>query len=217
MSWKYILFDLDGTITDSQEGIINCIKYALGEMGYSIPCDEELNGYIGPPLYKGFQDIAGMKPEEALKAAAIYRSKYSVTGIFENKPYDGIEEVLKALKEHGKVIMLATSKPEEYAIKILGHFNLSMYFDGVTGGAVDGSRNDKDIIIEESISRLGLSSCDKKDIIMVGDRKYDIIGAKACGIASAGVYYGFARKGELEEAGADYIINTVSGITDLLL
>ncbi len=217
MSWKYILFDLDGTITDSHEGIINCIKYALGEMGYIIPSDEELGGYIGPPLYKGFQDIAGMEHEEALKAAAIYRSKYSVTGLFENKPYDGIEEVLKVLKEHGKVIMLATSKPEEYAIRILRHFNLSVYFDGITGGLPDGSRNDKDIIIEESITRLGLSSSDKSNIIMVGDRKYDIIGAKACGIASAGVYYGFAKKGELEAAGADYIINTVSEITDLLL
>ena len=217
MSWKYILFDLDGTVTDSHEGIINCIKYALGEMGYNIPCDEELNRYIGPPLYKGFQDIAGMEYEEALKAAAISRSKYSITGIFENKPYDGIEEVLKTLKEHGKVVMLATSKPEEYAIRILEHFNLSMYFDGITGGSIDGRHNDKDIIIEESILRLGLSSSDKPDIIMVGDRKYDIIGAKACGIASAGVYYGFARKGELETAGADYIINAVSEITGLLL
>jgi len=217
MSWKYILFDLDGTITDSRDGIINCIKYALGEMGYRIPCDEELYGYIGPPLYIGFQDIAGMKPEEALNAAAIYRSKYSVTGLFENKPYDGIEEVLRILKEHGKVIVLATSKPEEYAIRILEHFNLSMYFDEIAGGALDGSHNDKDIIIEESIARLGLSSYDKSNIIMVGDRKYDIIGAKACGIASAGVYYGFAKKGELEAAGADYIINTVSEITGLLI
>ncbi|MCI9078157.1 MAG: HAD hydrolase-like protein [Lachnospiraceae bacterium] len=217
MSWKYILFDLDGTITDSHDGIINCIKYALGEMGYDIPCNEELYRYIGPPLYKGFQDIAGMGREEALRAAAIYRSKYSVTGLFENKPYDGIEEVLKVLKEHGKIIMLATSKPEEYAVRILEHFNLSRYFDGITGGAIDGSHNDKDIIIEKSILRLGLSSYDKSNIIMVGDRKYDIIGAKACGITSAGVYYGFAKEGELEASGADYIINTVSEITDLLL
>lgn len=217
MSWKYILFDLDGTITDSSEGIINCIKYALGEMGYGIPCDEELDGYIGPPLYKGFQDIAGMEEEEALEAAAIYRRKYSVTGLYENKPYDGIEEVLKTLKEHGKITGLATSKPEEYAVKILGHFNLAKYFDKVIGGALDGRRNDKELIIEESISRFGLSSADKLNIIMVGDRKYDIIGAKACGIASAGVYYGFAKKGELEAAGADYIINTVNELTRLLL
>lgn len=217
MSWKYILFDLDGTITDSREGIINCVKYALGEMGYSIPCDEELYGYIGPPLNKGFQDIAGMEYEEALEAAVIYRRQYSVTGLFENKPYDGIEEVLKALKRHGKVIVLATSKPEEYAVRVLEHFNLSMYFDEITGGALDGSRNDKDIIIEESISRLGLSSACKPGIIMVGDRKYDIIGAKICGITSAGVSYGYAKEGELEEAGADYIINTVSGLTSLLI
>ncbi|MCX4327854.1 MAG: HAD hydrolase-like protein [Lachnospiraceae bacterium] len=217
MSWKYILFDLDGTITDSSEGIINCIIYALGKMGHDIPSYKELYRYIGPPLYKGFQEIAGMEYKEALEAAAIYREKYSVTGLFENKPYDGIEEVLKILKENGKVTGLATSKPEEYAIRILEHFNLAGYFDKITGGVPDGSRNDKEIIIEESISRFGLSGKDKPDIIMIGDRKYDIIGAKKCGIASAGVYYGFARKGELEEAGADYIIDTVSGITGLLL
>ncbi len=128
-----------------------------------------------------------------------------------------IEEVLKSLKEHGKITGLATSKPEEYAVRILGHFGLVKYFDVITGGALDGRRNDKDIIINETISRLGLSSGDKSNIIIVGDRKYDIIGAKKCKIASAGVYYGFAKKGELEEAGADYIINTVSGITKLLL
>lgn len=217
MSWKYILFDLDGTITDSSEGIINCVIYALGKMGYDIPAYEELYRYIGPPLYKGFQEIAGMEYEEALEAASIYRKKYSVTGIFENRPYDGIEEVLKALKENGKITGLATSKPEEYAIRILRHFNLTRYFDMITGGAIDGSHNDKEIIIEESISRFGLSVKDKSNIIMIGDRKYDIIGAKECGIASAGVCYGFARKGELEEAGADYIINTASGITGLLL
>lgn len=217
MSWKYILFDLDGTITDSSEGIINCIRYSLEKTGYPVPGYQDLYKYIGPPLYQGFQENAGMTYDEAMKAAAIYREKYSVTGIFENKPYDGIEEVLKSLKEHGKITGLATSKPEEYAVRILGHFGLVKYFDVITGGALDGRRNDKDIIIKETISRLGLSSVDKSNIIIVGDRKYDIIGAKKCKIASAGVYYGFAKKGELEEAGADYIINTVSGITKLLL
>lgn len=217
MSWKYIFFDLDGTITDSSEGILNCIEYSLVSMGHVVPVREELFKFIGPPLINGFQEITGLSYEEAVEATAIYREKYSVTGLFENKPYDGIEEVLKILKENGKVTGLATSKPEEYAIRILEHFNLAGYFDKITGGVPDGSRNDKEIIIEESISRFGLSGKDKPDIIMIGDRKYDIIGAKKCGIASAGVYYGFARKGELEEAGADYIIDTVSGITGLLL
>lgn len=217
MSWKYILFDLDGTVTDSSEGIINCVKYALESMGYDIPGYDRLFDFIGPPLIKGFQEISGMSEGEAKKATDKYREKYSITGLFENKPYDGIEDVLKMLKEDGKVIAMATSKPEVYAIRILEHFNLMDYFDEVTGSTLDGRLNDKKSVIEECLVRLGLSYEDKSNIIMVGDRKQDIIGARECGISSLGVYYGFAGDGELEAAGADYIVETVSEIADILV
>lgn len=217
MSWKYILFDLDGTITDSSEGILNCIEYALASMGCVIPGRETLFKFIGPPLIDGFQEITGFSYEEAVEATVKYREKYSVTGLFENIPYDGIAEMLKNLKENGKIIAIATSKPEEYAIKILEHFKLTGYFNEITGSTFDGSRNSKSAVIRECLLRLGLYSYDKSNIIMVGDRKHDIIAARQCGIASAGVCYGFADKGELEEAGADYILDTVKEVTALLL
>lgn len=217
MSWKYILFDLDGTITDSSEGILNCIEYAFVSMGRTVPGREELFKFIGPPLVNGFQEITGFSYEEAVEAVAKYRERYSVTGLFENIPYNGIAEMLKKLKENGKIIAIATSKPENYAIRILEHFNLAGYFNEITGSTLDGSRNNKRAVIEECFLRLGLSSCDKSNIIMIGDRKHDIIAAKQCGIASAGVYYGFAGKGELEEAGADYIVDTVQEVAALLL
>ncbi len=217
MSWKYIFFDLDGTITDSSEGILNCIEYSLVSMGHVVPVREELFKFIGPPLINGFQEITGLSYEEAVEATAIYREKYSVTGLFENIPYNGIEDMLKKLKENGKIITIATSKPEEYAIRILEHFKLAGYFNEITGSTLDGSRNSKHAVIEKCFFRLGLSSSDKSNIIMIGDREHDIIAARQCGIASAGVYYGFADKGELEDAGADYILNTVQEVTALLL
>ena len=125
--------------------------------------------------------------------------------------------MLKKLKENGKIIAIATSKPEEYAIRILEHFKLAGYFNEITGSTLDGGRNSKHAVIEECFLRLGLSSSDKSNIIMIGDREHDIIAARQCGIASAGVYYGFADKGELEDAGADYIVNTVQEVTALLL
>lgn len=217
MSWKYILFDLDGTITDSSEGILNCVEYALASMGHAVPGREELFKFIGPPLINGFQEITGLSYKEAVEATARYREKYSVTGLFENIPYNGIENMLKSLKENGKIIAIATSKPEEYAIRILEHFKLARYFNEITGSTLDGSRNNKQAVIEECFLRLGLSSSNKSNIIMIGDRKHDIIAAKQCGITSAGVYYGFADKGELEEAGADYILNTVQEVTAFLI
>lgn len=217
MMWKYILFDLDGTLTDSSQGITGCVAYALKKSGYSVPGMEALLEYIGPPLVRSFQELAGMPYDEACKAVSLYRSRYGRSGMFENIPYEGIEDVLVALKDKGKIMAVATSKPEEYAVKILEHFRLDRYFDEITGSTFDGSRNDKKSVIEESICRMGLSSADKPDIIMVGDRKHDITGAKECGIASLGVYYGFAKKGELEEAGADYITDSVYGIKELLL
>ena len=134
MGWKYILFDLDGTLTDSNEGILNCVVYALEAAGKEIPDRETLLKFIGPPLVDGFQEITGMTREEAVTATAKYRERYGVIGLFENKPYEGIEQVLSELKKQGKLLALATSKPETYAVRILQHFHLMKYFDVVTSG-----------------------------------------------------------------------------------
>lgn len=216
MSWKYILFDLDGTLTDSQEGILNCVKYALEDCKREIPPHEELLQFIGPPLIEGFQKITGMSYEEARKATEKYRERYNTVGLFENAVYAGIENMLADLKKQGKTLAVATSKPEPTSLRILEHFHLTSYFDVITGSSLDGRISKKTDVIIETLSRLNIDEEKKKDLIMVGDRKYDILGAKACGLTSLGVYYGFAPKNELEENGADYIVNTVSELWDIL-
>ncbi len=216
MKWKYLLFDLDGTLTDSSEGIINCVQYALKDAGRELNDRKELLRFIGPPLIDGFQEITGMTPEEAARAVVKYRERYGVIGLFENKTYEGIGQVLAELKKEGAVISLATSKPEDYSLRILQHFHLMPYFDEVVGSLHNGERNNKKDVIAEVFRRLDLSEEEKKETLMIGDRKHDIIGAKAMGIASMGVYYGFAQPGELEEAGADYIVHTVDEIPDCI-
>lgn len=216
MGWKYLLFDLDGTLTDSSEGIVNCVIYALKAADMEIPDRETLLQFIGPPLIEGFQDITGMDHAGAVKAAAKYRERYGVIGLFENKPYRGIALALSCLKNQGKVIALATSKPEPYAVRILQHFHLMKYFDVTVGASMDGTRNNKTAVIREVFRRLGLSEKDKKDMIMIGDRRHDIQGAKDCGIDSLGVYYGFAKTGELERAGADHIARSVEEVVKIL-
>lgn len=220
MSWKYLLFDLDGTLTDSSEGILNCVVYALEAAGIEVPDRETLLQFVGPPLIEGFQDIIGMDHTAAVQATVKYRERYGVIGLFENKPYDGIALALSRLKSQGKVIALATSKPESYAVRILQHFNLMKYFDVAVGASMDESRNNKTAVIKEALRRLGISEDEKEQVLMIGDRRHDIRGAKDCGIASLGVYYGFAEIGELEKAGADYIawsvddMVTIAGATE---
>lgn len=209
MTWKYILFDLDGTLTDSSEGILNCIKYALEAAGRDIPDTKSLMRMIGPPLMEGFQEVIGMDRQEAAEATMKYRERYNVIGLFENKPYEGIQQLLAGLKKEGKCLALATSKQENCSMRILRHFHLTRYFDVIVGSTLDGSRITKQEVIQEVFQRFRLKEEQKKETIMVGDRRQDILGAKACGIASLGVYYGFAEQGELEQAGADYITRSV--------
>ncbi len=215
MGWKYILFDLDGTLTDSSDGILNCVIYALQAAGVEIPTRDTLLQFIGPPLMEGFQDITGMDHDAAAEATIKYRERYGVIGLFENKPYDGIALALSRLKSQGKILALATSKPETYAVRILQHFNMKKYFDVTVGSTMDGSRNNKTSVIKEALHRLGISKEDLKDVLMVGDRRHDIVGARECGIASLGVYYGFAEIGELEKAGADYIAWSIEDVVNI--
>lgn len=217
MELQYILFDLDGTLTNSEEGIIKCVRYALDKLGREIPGEEDLLKFIGPPLVDSFRDIMGMTKEEEAHATAVYRERYNVTGLFENKVYDGMEELLRTLSKEGYHLAVATSKPQMPTEEILKHFHLDTYFEVIVGSSLDHTRDTKTAVMLEALKQLGVDSEDKKKkALMIGDRKFDILGAKECGIASLGVYYGFAPANELEENGADYIVQQVPEILETI-
>ena len=213
MTKRYILFDLDGTITDSSEGITKSVQHALKKLGIEENDQAMLRRFIGPPLDESF--------EKALKAVDYYRERYSDKGIYENVLFDGIADMLEGLKSDGYIIALATCKPEIYVPRILEYFNVDKYFDVAVGSELEGGeRRHKNQVIDEVFVRLaaagladtGSLSETKSQSIMIGDRKDDILGAKASGIDSMGVRYGFAEEQELEIAGADYIVETVEDI-----
>lgn len=204
---EYILFDLDGTLTDPSLGITNSVMYAFKKFGIEIKDRSELYKFIGPPLINAFMDYYGFSKEDAVKALGYYREYFSVTGIFENRLYDGIFELLKKLKEDGKRIILATSKPQKFAERILEHFGVSEFFYFVGGATMDESRSEKDDIIEYVLKECEISP---DDAVMVGDRKYDVLGAHKFRVKAIGVTYGFGSKEELEEAGADIIASSVT-------
>lgn len=215
MEKQFILFDLDGTITDSAEGIINCVKYALNKLGVEPPDRKTLNKFIGPPLKYSFSEYCGLDEASANFAVSAYRERYRDIGIFECSAYEGIEHTLKVISESGKTLVLATAKPEIFAKRIIEHFNLKCYFKGIVGAEIGGKLNYKDEIIAEVLNRFNIT--DKSRVIMVGDREQDIKGAKQNGIESIGVKYGFAEQDELERAGADYIAETPYDILKMLI
>lgn len=210
-----LLFDLDGTLTDPKEGITKCVQYALAHFGIKVTDLNELMCFIGPPLIESFQMFYGFDKEKAEEATAKYRERYKDIGIFENGVYSGIIDMLKVCKAAGKKLCLATSKPEIFAVRILERYGMAEYFDEAVGSTLDGSINAKDEVINEAFRRLGIDDAKKKDVIMIGDRKHDILGAKKCGIESIGVRFGYAETGELEEAGADYIVDTIEELGKL--
>ena len=211
--YDLMLFDLDGTITDSQEGIINCLMYALKNMGIDEKNEANLKRFIGPPLIDGFMEFYNMTEDMAQEALVFYREKYSAEGIFQNKLYNGIDKVLEKLKVNGRKTALATSKPQFYAEKILKHFKIFDYFDIVVGAELDGARNDKSEVIAE-VLRI---ADNPQNPVMVGDRFYDIVGAKDNKIPCIGVTYGFAPDGELESYGADKIVNSTEELCEYIL
>ena len=214
MRYKYIFFDLDGTLTDPQEGITNCVKYALESFGIHETDYSKLMRFIGPPLIYSFQEYYGFDEENARAAVAKYRERFSEIGIFENKAYDGIEDVLQKLVDTAHVLVVATSKPKVFADRIMTKYRLRPYFKLICGSELDGTRNEKNEVIEYAIEKLQIP---REQIIMVGDRKHDIIGAKKCGIASCGVRYGYAEPNELEDAGADYIAEDLTDLLEILM
>lgn len=215
--YNIILFDLDGTLTDPKEGITKSVQYALIHFGIEEPNLDHLIPFIGPPLLQSFMEFYGF--EEAVAKAAItrYRERFSTVGIFENSVYDGIKEMLEQLQQKGKILTIATSKPGIFAEQILEHYGIRKYFKIVVGSELDGRRTNKAEVIEEVFSQLNISQEEKSQAIMIGDRKHDIIGAKANGIHSIGVKFGYAEENELELAGADYIVETVEELRQLLL
>ncbi|MBR4296522.1 MAG: HAD family hydrolase [Clostridia bacterium] len=208
--YNTILFDLDGTLTDSARGITNSVAYALTEFGLRFDSKEELRCFIGPPLIKMFIQVYGVSEEEARDLVKKYREYYAVTGIFENDLYENVEDLLSALYSDGKKLILATSKPEHFAVKILEHFGIAKYFSHICGATMDEKRTEKDAVIAYALDCAEIT--DVSSVVMVGDRKYDILGAKSFGIDSIGVLYGYGSREELESAGATHIAQSVNDI-----
>ena len=209
---KTILFDLDGTLTDSGEGIINCAILALEHYGLPIPNREEMRTFVGPPLHESFIRH-GVPAEQAEEAIRIYRSRYIPIGAYENTPYPGVRELLETLKAQGHTLFVATSKPEEMSIKILEHFDLAKYFDRICGASMDSSRSSKEAVIAYLIDLNGRAD----NMVMVGDTKFDIIGAKAHGIPGIGVSWGYGKVEQMQEAGAVAIAESMDALLSLLI
>ena len=211
MSKKAIFFDLDGTLTDSGEGIINCATLALEHYGLSVPSREEMRVFVGPPLDQTLIKF-GVPADQVTEAIAVFRSRYSTIGKFENFPYPGIREALEALKAQGHRMFIATSKPEPMAVEIVEKFELSQYFEKVCGATFDGSRSHKADVIAYLLEQVG----DTGKTIMVGDTDFDVIGAAAHGIPTIGVSWGYGEVADMEKAGAIAIANTTEELVTLL-
>ncbi len=211
MKYTTMLFDLDGTLTNPGLGITNSVAYALKKYGIDVKDRTELYKFIGPPLLNSFQDYYGFSEEQAVQAVEYYREYYQKTGIYENYVYEGIPELLKELKAEGITLLVATSKPEPFARLIMEHYHLADYFTYIAGATMDNKTRVK----KADVIRYAMQNCeaeDKKKLVMVGDRKHDILGAKEVGIDSVGVLFGYGDREELEQAGATYIAETVEAI-----
>ena len=216
--YRYLLFDLDGTLTDPKEGITRSVQHALRRFGIEEPDTDRLTPFIGPPLTESFQKYYGLSEEDSFRAVDYYRERFSVTGLFENEVLPGIPETLEVLSGGGKILAVASSKPELFVNRILEKFGLAQWFAEVTGATMDErTRTTKPEVIRECLKRLGIPEEEKKNVLMIGDRRHDVEGAQACGLDSLGVYFGYAEEGELEKAGADFIVSTVPEMKAFLL
>ena len=201
-----VLFDLDGTLTDPAIGITNSASYALKKWGIEVSDRSELYKFIGPPLLDSFSNYYGFTREDSERAVEYFREYFSVKGMFENSVYDGISKVLSELKAKGKTLIVATSKAEIFAKKILEYFDLDGYFDFVSGATLDSSRVKKEDVIDYALCSCGIE--DVSRMVMIGDREFDVFGAKHFGMDSVGVLYGYGSRDELTAAGATYIVET---------
>lgn len=211
MAKKAIFFDLDGTLTDSGEGIINCAILGLEHFGLPIPSREEMRVFVGPPLDQTFIKF-GVPEDKAREAIDVFRSRYVVTGKFENFPYPGIREALQTLKEQGHRLFVATSKPEVTALEVLEKFQLTQYFEQIVGATLDGTRSHKADVIAYLLNKLS----DVPSIMMVGDTAFDVTGAAAHGIPTIGVAWGYGEVADMKKAGATAIAHSMEELVDLL-
>jgi len=215
--YKYILFDLDGTLTDSKEGIVNCVRYALEKLGRPVPDGETLLKFIGPPLQDSFMAYCGMTQEEAVRAVGLFRERYAPIGKFENAAAPGLPELCARLKERGYVLALASSKPQEMCEPICERFGYTPSLRVIVGSPPEKDWEKADVI-REALRQLGLTEADKPSVLMVGDRKFDALGARACGIDCVGVeFFGYAAPGELRDAGAVAVVQTAAELEAFIL
>lgn len=215
MAYKYVLFDLDGTLTDPYEGISKSVQYSLESFGIEEKDEEILKKFIGPPLKESFMKFYGFDEEKALKAVEKYRERYITTGVYENALIDGVKDTLAILKEKGIRIFLATSKPQPLAEVILKHFGITEYFDFIGGADFNYNRDEKWQVIEYVFENSGIQ--DRENALMIGDRMHDIIGAKKTGLKCLCVLCGYGSREEFTEYGADYIVETIPDILNIVL
>lgn len=213
--FRYLLFDLDGTLTDPKPGITGCVAYALDFFGIHVENLDTLTCFIGPPLVDSFMEYYGFSKEQAQTACEKYRERFSSVGLYENHVYNGIIPLLKELKEAGYTLILATSKPHIYAKQILEYFHMESYFSFIAGSELDGTRNQKGSVIAYALKMYNITEHSK--VLMIGDRKHDILGAKENQIASLGVLYGYGDLAEHQAAKADYIVKNIQELRDFLI
>ncbi len=213
MQYRYVFFDLDGTLTDPALGITNAVIYALRHFGIEVADRRVLYPFIGPPLKESFEKFYNMSSDEAEEALRVYRVYFSDTGLYENTVYDGIPQLLEALREAGCKVVLATSKPAVFAERILEHFDLKKYFTFVSGSELNGARVEKADVIRFALDALQIT--DTTQVIMVGDRCFDVEGARENGISTIGVTYGYGDRNELKDAAK--IVDTVAQLQNTLL
>ena len=228
---KYVLFDLDGTLTDPMVGITTCVQYALAAAGIEEPDLQKLTPFIGPPLKQSFMEFYGFSDEKAEQAVEKYRERFKDVGIFEKEVYEGIPKLLSSLKKEGMLLSVASSKPEVFVKRILTHFSIDSYFDAVVGSELDGRRTDKKEVVAEALKRLYEKDAEMAEIeetalfdaakrkctYMVGDRKFDIIGAKAEDVISVGVTYGYGSEEELLAEKPDFLAHSVDELKEILM
>jgi phosphoglycolate phosphatase len=213
MKYEAYLFDLDGTLTDSAPGILNSYRHALSFFGIEMPGDEETTAFLGPPLRKVFREYFEFSEKDIEQAVLKFREYLSEKGIYENELYPGIERLLDDLKAEGKVIALATSKVTSFAERILKHFGIDGYFDFIGGDTLEGTRGSKPEVISYVLESLDIE--DKSKVVMIGDREFDIIGAREVGIDSIGVTYGYGSHEELKKAKPTIIMGSVEELREL--
>lgn len=210
MNFSYLFWDLDGTLTDPGIGITNSVMYALRKFGIEVGERSELFAFIGPPLMESFKKYYGFDEKTAELAVSYYREYFGVKGLFENEVYEGIPEFLEKCVKQGIKLVLATSKPEHYAVQIMEHFDLAKYFHCMCGSRLDAGYETKADVIRDAFCRCNIE--DKSKVLMIGDRMHDICGAKECGIACAAVLWGYGSREEFQEYGADYVVENLDGL-----